>query len=386
MIAVSLDIRRLRIWTNSLVRAFALSLLFHVVLFSTMELGHQLGWWKPRGIPHWMAEALRRQANKQALETKSKANLKNKDNTQQNQPEVPLVFVEVDPSQAVTDVPKAAKYYSSRNSVAANPEVRVESDVPNITGNQNHLARTTSTPRPKALPLQPLPGAMESQETMPELKPMTAKIEPAPKIIESKPEPKVVENKPEPKPAETQPQAQAKVEPGDLTFAKPQTEIAAAAQPSTESAPALVAPPPARSRPRTLAAARQQRGLLAGEKMLQEGGVKRRGLEASLDVKATPFGAYDAAIVAAIQQRWYDLLDENDYVRGRTGKVVLEFRLTYEGRITDVHVAENSVGELLSLICQRAVLDPAPYGRWPSDMRRMVGSDYREVRFTFYYD
>jgi len=31
------------------------------------------------------------------------------------------------------------------------------------------------------------------------------------------------------------------------------------------------------------------------------------------------------------------------------------------------------------------VLDPAPYGVWPSDMRRMVGANFRDVTFTFYY-
>ena len=37
-------------------------------------------------------------------------------------------------------------------------------------------------------------------------------------------------------------------------------------------------------------------------------------------------------------------------------------------------------------LCQRAVLDPAPFEKWPSDMRRIIGSDRREVRFTFYYE
>jgi hypothetical protein len=133
-----------------------------------------------------------------------------------------------------------------------------------------------------------------------------------------------------------------------------------------------------------LAAARQQLGM-QGEKMEQEGGVKRRAVESSLDVKATPFGAYDAAIVAQIQQRWYDLLDQSDFVRGHTGKVVLEFRLTYRGRIADMVTTENTVGELLALICQKAVLDPAPFAPWPSDMRRLYG-EYRPVRFTFYYE
>jgi len=149
--------------------------------------------------------------------------------------------------------------------------------------------------------------------------------------------------------------------------------------------PAIENPQP-RTRPRTIAAALAQKGILVGEKSKQEGGVKRRATMSSLDVKATPFGAYDAAIIAAIQQRWFDLLDQNDYTRGRTGKVVLDFRLMEDGRITVMQVSENDVGELLGLVCQRAVMDPAPYAAWPSDMRRMLHANYRDVRFTFYYE
>jgi hypothetical protein len=48
-------------------------------------------------------------------------------------------------------------------------------------------------------------------------------------------------------------------------------------------------------------------------------------------------------------------------------------------------VAESTTGEVLSLICQKAVLDPAPFAAWPSDMRRTLG-DTRSIQFTFYYN
>jgi hypothetical protein len=51
-----------------------------------------------------------------------------------------------------------------------------------------------------------------------------------------------------------------------------------------------------------------------------------------------------------------------------------------------MNVSEQTVSDMLSLLCQRAVEDPAPYARWPSDMRRMIGADYRDVQFTFYYN
>ena len=51
---------------------------------------------------------------------------------------------------------------------------------------------------------------------------------------------------------------------------------------------------------------------------------------------------------------------------------------------------ENSVGDMLSLLCQKAILDPAPFPKWSAEMRRQIqtqgGTDYRDVKFTFYYD
>jgi hypothetical protein len=113
---------------------------------------------------------------------------------------------------------------------------------------------------------------------------------------------------------------------------------------------------------------------------------RRFSIVSSIDVKATPFGEYDAAVVAAVQKYWLFLLEQDDYVRGNYGKVVIEFRLHLDGRITDLRITENEVTELLSIICQRAILAPAPYAAWPLTMRQTVKAGFREVRFTFYYD
>ena len=240
--------------------------------------------------------------------------------------EIPLEFVEVDPELAVTEPPKDAKYYGAHSSKASNPDVSIEAQ-PKIDGVQDKVMRTETVPKPKPFPLQPSVDA------------------PPPA--------------PAPKPADT---------PGDLALRRPEDGNASTA--------------PRRERVRTLAEARAQKNL-AGQKTLQDGGVKNRG-RISLDVKGSPFGTYDAAFIAAVQQRWYDLLESTPYVQ-RSGKVVLEFRLNHDGRITDMQMTGNEVGEILGIACQRAVLDPAPFGKWPEDMRRMIGNTYREVTFTFYY-
>jgi outer membrane biosynthesis protein TonB len=247
--------------------------------------------------------------------------------------EPPLLFIDVNPVQAATEAPKDAKYYSALNSKAANPDSQIDANVPRITGKQTQVPKTEDVPRTKQFPLQPTP--------------------------------------PTPKPEATEPRPKTGPTPGDLALGKP------APQPdNSDSKPAE------RERPRTLAAAKA----LPGEKMKQEGGVRKRVEMTSVDAKATPFGAYDAVFIDAVQRHWFDLLEKRNFARDRTGKVVLEFRLNYDGRITEMKEVENDVGELLGLLCQMAVLDPARYADWPSDMRRLVGADYREVRFTFYYN
>jgi hypothetical protein len=118
--------------------------------------------------------------------------------------------------------------------------------------------------------------------------------------------------------------------------------------------------------------------------MRQDGGVQRHATVPSLDVKLTGFGDYDAALVAAITQRWYDLLDSQQFALDRSGKVVLQFRLHQDGTITDMTVAQNSVGDLLGYVCEKAVTDPAPFAKWPVDMRLKL-HDSADMQFTFYY-
>jgi hypothetical protein len=220
----------------------------------------------------------------------------------------------------------------------------VETTTPKIDGKQDKVMRTENIPKPVPFPLQP---AAPPEAT----------------AAEAEAKPKAAEN------------------PGDLALAKPSERKISD---GTADAAIGEAPAPPREKPRTLAMARQQKNMLAGEKIKQDGGTRQRGRLVP-NVKASIFGAYDAAFIAAVQQRWYDLLDNGNFTQ-RSGKVVLQFRLNYDGRITDMEMTDNDVGELLALICQKAVLDPAPYAKWPSDMRRMVGENFREVTFTFYYN
>jgi hypothetical protein len=89
------------------------------------------------------------------------------------------------------------------------------------------------------------------------------------------------------------------VEKGETLLAKvlPRESPAAQAQQQQPNNP----PPeePVRKRPRSVAEAMANKGLIQGPKMIQHGGA-RIALAEGLDVKATPFGAYDAMFIEAV--------------------------------------------------------------------------------------
>jgi hypothetical protein len=237
--------------------------------------------------------------------------------------EEPLIFVDV--SQPTAEAPKNAKYYSSQNSQAAD-QTKGDKNIPQLNGKQTEIAKTEDVARQVLSKLQP---AAQQANQQPEAS----------------------------RPA---------LEPGDLTLARPEDFQQ-------------------QERPRTLKQANAQQNRLPGPQMKEEGGTHRQALVPSFDVKATPFGAYDAAFIEAVTQRWYDLLDSQQFARDRNGKVILRFHLNYDGAIADMKVLQNTVGDVLGYVCQKAVTDPAPFAAWPSDMRRMVNENYREITFTFYY-
>jgi len=366
-------------------RAFCISIALHFIIFAIIELGHGLGWWKHSVLPVWMRESTQR---KLALD---KANpLKMPQPPKKPEEDVPLIFVEIDPSQATQEPPKDTTYYSTRNTAAANPKPEADTKVPKIDGKQQQVPRLADQALPQ--PKQPEPQPQKTAEIKPpEPQPLQPEVQKPEKVAETKPEPK-----PEPPPPKaapsvpTTPKAQPEVKPGDLAMGTATPKKAAtptfSTSPPAQPQPVQQSAPIPRPRPRTLAMAREQKGMLAGEKMKQEGGVRRIDLNTSLDVKDSPFGAYDKAFIAAVQSRWYSLLEQRSFVGNQTGKVMLDFRLHQDGRITDMRVQEKEVTETLAYICERAVEDPAPFQPFPSDLKRLLPTDYREVRFTFFYN
>jgi len=236
--------------------------------------------------------------------------------------EPPLEFVTVEKPSTEPPV-EDTKYFSTQNSRAANPDTDKDADAPKLTGKQTDVPKTEDVPRP-------------------------------------------VFNKPEPAAAA---QPQLAMNSGDLTLGKPP----------------LQPPVPTPERPRTLNEARSQLAhQVPGVQMRQDGGVRNHARAPALNVKVTGFADYDERFIEAVSQHWYDLLDSQQFALDRTGKVTLRFRLNYDGSISEMRFSENTVGDLLGYVCQKAVMDSEPFERFPSDMRAKLGN-FADVQFTFYY-
>ncbi|MFM7805107.1 MAG: hypothetical protein ACKPGK_11500 [Verrucomicrobiota bacterium] len=277
--------------------------------------------------------------------------------------EVPLTFIEVDPALAVKDPPRDAKFYSAANAVSGQPIPSTKAQKePEITGVQKTMPKTFDTARPSPTPPQVQP-----------------KEEPE---VPATPETAVRQEKKEAQPA--QPQGGIR-DPGETQLAKVEPKAAAPQpQPERQAVQAQEAGAPRRKPIKRLAQAMEQKGIVRGEKMLQQGGASRFSISPSFDVKSTPFGEYDLRMIAAVQERWWALLEERHYALERTGKLVLKFRLHGDGSISQMTTAESTVGETLSFTCEAAVMGASPFGRWPSVLKAQA-LDPREITFTFHY-
>jgi hypothetical protein len=305
------SLRLNRLESRRLALALGLSLMAHLLAWGGYELGEKLGLWQAWHWPAWV----HRLENIKPLPVVQNS-------------EEPLEFVTVD--RPSTEAPKNAKYYSSQNSIAANPDANRDTDKPKLNGTQTEVPKTENVLHPDFSKLQPTP--------------------------------------PEQTPSREPEESHSQLQPGDLTLVTPEKSQVQQQQ-----------------RPRTIKEALLRSHRMPGIQMHQDGGVRRDLLMPSFDAKQTPFGEYDAEVFDAIQQYWDDELDKINYDGYQNGRVVLQFHLNHDGRVTDMKVFKTTVGETLTLMCELAVLRPAPYAPWPSALRHMIGDNYREILLTFYY-
>ncbi len=278
----------------------------------------------------------------------------------------PRTFVETDNAQVTGAKPKEADFYSDRDTVAANTEnpMQAETDQPYIAGTDDRIFSTVEVVEPSPArvvepPVMPPPTPPESKpvEVMPDSVPMVE----APPVLaetvhrlveETGEQPSVQPVMPEPPPA-----------------AVPPNPTATSVTPVAPVSPA--------------SGADTGREIVTPRSKITTAGVTRAGVTA-FNVAASPFGEYDKKIVRAVQSRWYALINRYG-IYERVGTVTIHFKLHDDGTVHGIAVRENTAGEILALYCQKAILDSSPFDPFPDHLRVLIGSEPREVDFTFYY-
>ena len=384
--------------------ALGVSVLFHLATFSVAQIGTELHWWdaapfalfrKVRLTPEEAAKLIEQQRRREA---------------ERPPPEQPTLFVQV--TRPSEETPDKTPFYSSVSSLAANPDP-ADKEQPKIDGKDNREVRVESAPpiaagRPTPPPEPEAPGVAAAppltaetqvipppEEVVRPVETRTVQVTPPPELKKglgelALPRPPT----PLPPPPEPVPEPPPKPPP-DLTVTppapkppepkpEPVPQPAVAVTPPPQPVPEPPTPSP-RPRPKTITEAKLRQELLAGEKSRQEGGARRRG-PVQLDAKGATFGAYDEMLVLAVQNRWFSLLDEQRFVGGVQGHVVVTFRLHSDGSVRIVEPSETSVDALFTGLCVRAISDPSPYEKWPAAMLREIGKPVREMRFTFRYN
>lgn len=364
----------------SLLAAFGLSLGVHVLLLLL-----------PAGAFDWMFQLWEVSAE---ISSQRKEREKTAEFVFRLEPKsMPTLFVDAHPSQATEEKPEETPYYAVIDAIAGDNSPQDSMPQPEIDGGQDKVRKTMDTPpsaaRAVSLPAESSREAVKPQKPAPANDALDSSKSSESLLLEDggqlpEKEKGNAESEIHKGESEHQPQEFAQLRPSVPSRIGPGVSEGKPMKPrdSKPAEPESVK----QERPRTLAHARQNAGLI-GRKMKQEGGMDRFRLQSTPDLSKTPFGNYDAAVIQAIQQRWYHLLENRSIFQNTRGKVVLKFWMKSDGSVTGLKVVENSAGDdLQSYACEAAVRDPAPYGRWPEDMRRVIQSDRREIRFTFYYN
>ncbi len=360
-------------------RWLAVSLVIHVLVLGIGEGARRWAEANPDRTPEWLKSAVLPRPEDPALQRASQRPVEEPD------VEIPLTFLEVDPERATDETPPDTRYMSTVNTLAANPNPpKPDAVQPRVDGAQEDTVRILEVtrqnpvqPQPVNTPAEEKPGvkvadraqaAREVREAQPKVEPLT--------------QPAVAAGETQLAKVTTRP---TRVQPEVIRPVPPTPRPVQTPRPEQQAQEAQEETLPQRRPIKRLADARQQKGILVGEQMKQDGGVSRLHIESSLDVKASPFANYDQQFIYAVQQRWYALLDEHRYALDRTGKVKLRFELRSDGTVAEMNQLESEVGDIWSLLCESAILSQAPYARWPETMRRLIGRDTREITFTFHY-
>jgi outer membrane biosynthesis protein TonB len=289
-------------------------------------------------------------------------------------------FMETDPSQVTGEKPKDAKYYSDKSTVAANPDnpTGKTGDTPYLNGNETRTPNTADVPTPSGVPAPLIrqPGSPSTPASIPKSAPKVAQVPPEPKPA---PQPKTPEQPKEPAPIGLKIVEEQKLAMAPKPAAQPQV-VTGATVPEVPTDPSTAAPGSAAIVTDPGVPGRE---LVARKAHLTVAGVSRSGI-AAFGVAESPFGAYDKKLIKAVQSHWYALIDHYGIYES-ADVVTVKFELLDDGQVQNVSSSDSSQSRILSLFCEKAIIESGPFDPLTDELRALIGKEPREISFTFYY-
>jgi hypothetical protein len=119
------------------------------------------------------------------------------------------------------------------------------------------------------------------------------------------------------------------------------------------------------------------------EKTRIDGSISNRG-KAAVDAVKTPLAVYKKQVNAAIGSRWYFYVQQRrDLISLGSAKV--SYRITAQGKITDVKIVENTSNQVFGMICEQSIreaeIGPPPEEATPAMIDGRLEGD---LTFTYY--
>jgi hypothetical protein len=365
--------------------ALLLSLLLHAMGYCTVQYGAQLPWLS--SLAKWV-QVIHAQPSAAHSQVQTITFVEVNEPRAQNQPDrgkQSQQFMETDASQVTGEKSKTARHYSDKSTVAANPNNASGKvgDTPYLNGKEpkykdEQAMSTVDVPTQSGVsaPLVVQAGAPGSPTRL--AQPSTPSA-----------------SKPAPTPPQPQPQSSAQpqeipaaglkiVEEQKLAMAPKPTASPNAATGSDVPTPPAAAEaggggaPAVASEPGVAG-----REIVARKGRLVAAGVSRTGVTA-FNVEASPFGAYDKKVIKAVQSRWFQFIDRYG-IYEKTATVTVYFELLDDGQVKNVKTTEGGEDTILSLFCEKAIIESGPFDPWPDELRALAGKEPRQATFTFYY-
>lgn len=112
-------------------------------------------------------------------------------------------------------------------------------------------------------------------------------------------------------------------------------------------------------------------------------GIEERGIDVLTDTKGFNIDPYLKEIAGVVRSRWiWGMADTARTPKREQGYVVVDFRVTKDGNITEVKVHRTSQSDRLDRAAYRAITGSGPLPPFPGEFQ----CDFMKLRFHFFYN